>query len=157
MSSEVRWLSAEEQHLWRGWLKLNAQLNLTLQRELQVDSGLSTPDFEVLVNLTDREDGRLRMSDLASRLMWERSRLSHHVGRMERRGMVERVECPSDGRGAFIVITMQGRAAIRGAAPGHVQAVRRLVFDGLDDDDVSVMSRLVDTLLSRLAEPPTTS
>ncbi len=157
MSSDVRWLSAEEQHLWRGWLKLNAQLNLTLQRELQVESGLSTPDFEVLVNLTDSDDGRLRMSDLASRLMWERSRLSHHVSRMERRGMVERVECPSDGRGAFIVITKRGRAAIQGAAPGHVQAVRRLVFDGLDDDDVSVMSRLVDTLLSRLDQPPTTS
>lgn len=150
MGSDVRWLSADEQHLWRGWLKLNAQLTSTLQRELQEDAGLSASDFEVLVNLTDSEAGRVRVSDLATQMVWERSRLSHHVTRMERRGMVERVECPSDGRGAFIVITPEGRAAIEVAAPGHVDAVRRLVFDGLKGDDVSAMSALVDKLLSRM-------
>ncbi len=152
MSSEERWLSADEQRLWRGWLRLNAQLGATLQRELQDDAGLSNPDFEVLVNLTDTEEGRLRVSDLAQRMLWERSRVSHHVTRMERRGMVERVECPSDRRGAFVVITPEGRAAIEGAAPGHVDAVRRLVFDGLRDDDVATMSALVDKLLARVDE-----
>ena len=153
MSSDVRWLSAEQQLLWRGWLRLNAQLSTTLQRELQDDSGLSMPDFEVLVNLTDSDEGRVRVSDLATQMLWERSRLSHHVTRMERRGVVQRVDCPSDGRGAFVVITPEGRKAIEGAAPGHVDAVRRLVFDGLQDDEVATMSALVDKLLARMDAP----
>ena len=152
MSSDVRWLSADEQRLWRSWLKLNAQLTSSLQRELQDESGLSTSDFEVLVNLTDSPNGRVRVSDLATQMLWERSRLSHHVTRMERRGMVQRSECAEDGRGAFIEITPQGRAAIEAAAPGHVDAVRRLVFDGLQCDEVSTMSALVDKMLARLGE-----
>ena len=117
MSSEVRWLSPEEQRLWRRWLRLNAQLNATLHREMQDDSGLSHPDFEVLVNLTDSPEGRVRVSDLACQMLWERSRLSHHVTRMERRGLVRRAGCVEDGRGAFIEITEQGRATIERAAP----------------------------------------
>jgi DNA-binding MarR family transcriptional regulator len=152
VSSDVQWLTTDEQRLWRGWLRLNAQLTSSLQRELQEDAGLSNSDFEVLVHLTDSADGRVRVSDLAAEMLWERSRLSHHVTRMERRRMVQRSECPEDGRGAFVEITPQGRAAIEGAAPGHVEAVRRLVFDALQGEDVSTMSALVDKLLSRLEE-----
>ncbi len=150
MSSEVRWLSPEEQRLWRRWLRLNAQLNATLHREMHDDSGLSHPDFEVLVNLTDSPEGRVRVSDLAGQMLWERSRLSHHVTRMERRGLVRRAGCVEDGRGAFIEITEQGRATIERAAPGHVEAVRRLVFDVLSDQDAAQLESLVDKLLARL-------
>jgi DNA-binding MarR family transcriptional regulator len=150
MSSEVRWLSPEEQRLWRRWLRLNAQLNASLHREMQDDSGLSHPDFEVLVNLTDSPEGRVRVSDLACQMLWERSRLSHHVTRMERRGLVRRAGCMEDGRGAFIEITEQGRATIERAAPGHVEAVRRLVFDVLSDQDAAQLESLVDKLLARL-------
>src|SRR4029450_7521118 len=87
MSAAVRWLTAQEEHLWRGWLKLNAELASTLQRELQQDVGLSMPDFEVLVHLTDNPEGRLRVTELAGLLQWERSRVSHHVKRMEHRGL----------------------------------------------------------------------
>jgi DNA-binding MarR family transcriptional regulator len=150
MTSETPWLSASQQRLWRGWLRLNAELNSTLQRELQDDSGLSMPDFEVLVHLTDTPEGRIRVNDLARLLFWERSRLSHHVTRMQKRGLVERTECPDDGRGAFIAVTAQGRAAIEQAAPGHVRTVRRLMFDALDDDDVERLTTTVDTLLARM-------
>jgi DNA-binding MarR family transcriptional regulator len=150
MSSEVRWLTAQEEHLWRGWLKLNTELASTLQRELQVDAGLSMPDFEVLVHLTDNTEGRVRVTDLAGLLHWERSRVSHHVKRMEGRGLVQRAECSEDGRGAFVVITPQGRAAIEEAAPGHVQAVRRLVFDALSTDDNAALTAVIDKLLARL-------
>ena len=153
MSSEVRWLSADEQRLWRGWLKLNAQLASTLQRELQDDAGLSTQDFEVLVNLTDSEDSRLRVCDLATHMLWERSRVSHHVKRMEGRGLVQRTECPEDGRGAFVGITPAGRAAIEQAAPGHVRAVRRLMFDALSDDEVDCLARTIDRLLDQHRAP----
>src|SRR3954468_1707072 len=90
MTASTPWLSAEEQHLWRTWLALGAALPAVLHRELQADAGLSLPDFDVLVQLTESDGGRLRVSDLARSLGWERSRLSHHVARMERRGVVAR-------------------------------------------------------------------
>lgn len=154
MSEEVRWLSADEERLWRQWLLLGSRLSATLQREMQDDSGLSSPDFAVLVNLTDDPDGRVRVTDLAALLLWERSRVSHHVTRMERRGLVQRVECAEDGRGAFVAITPEGRAAIEKAAPGHVRAVRRLVFDVLSEDDVAQFTGLVEKVLSRLDGAP---
>jgi DNA-binding MarR family transcriptional regulator len=150
MSSDVRWLSPEEERLWRRWLLLNARLNATLQREMQDDSGLSSADFEVLVNLTDNPEGRVRVTDLASRMLWERSRLSHHVTRMEGRALVQKVECKEDGRGAWVVITPSGRTAIEKAAPGHVEAVRRLVFDALDDTEVATFTTLVDKLQAQV-------
>jgi DNA-binding MarR family transcriptional regulator len=149
MTSDTPWLSAQEEHVWRGWLKLNAELSATLQRELQDDSGLSMPDFEVLVHLTDNPEGRVRVTELAGLLQWERSRVSHHVKRMERRGLVERVECSMDGRGAFVVITPQGRAAIEEAAPGHVMAVRRLMFDVLSEEEKAALAAVIDKLLAQ--------
>lgn len=149
MESEVRWLTAREQHLWRGWLKLNAELASTLQRELQQDAGLSMPDYEVLVHLTDNPEGRVRVTELAGLLQWERSRVSHHIKRMERRGLVERAQCSDDGRGAFIVITPQGRAAIEEAAPGHVMAVRRLMFEALSEEEKVALAAVIDKLLAR--------
>jgi DNA-binding MarR family transcriptional regulator len=154
MSSDVRWLSAQEERVWRRWLTLNARLSATLHKELQDDSGLSMPDFEVLVHLTDSPHGRIRVTDLAKALQWERSRVSHHVTRMERRRLVQRVECAEDGRGAFIVITPRGRAAIEQAAPGHVNAVRRLVFDALSDEEVNAFATIIEKALTQLDNEP---
>jgi DNA-binding MarR family transcriptional regulator len=154
MSSDFRWLTAEEQRVWRRWLTLNAQLSATLQRELQDDAGLSTQDYEVLVHLTDNPEGRMRVTDLARLMQWERSRVSHHVTRMERRRLVQRVECAEDGRGAFVVITPQGRAAIEQAAPGHVNTVRRLVFDVLSPEEVDSFGAIIDKALAQLDNQP---
>ena len=150
MRTEIPWLSAQEEQLWRAWAQLNAELSATLQREMQNDAKLSLSDYEVLVHLTDSPEGRVRVSDLARLLQWERSRVSHHLTRMERRGLVERRECAEDGRGAFIAVTKAGRTANEQAAPGHVAAVRRLVFDALDENDVSCLSQVIDKMLSRL-------
>jgi len=111
MRSETPWLSTQEERLWRGWMRLNTELSATLQREMQADAQLSMSDYDVLVHLTDSPEGRVRVSDLARLLQWERSRVSHHVPRMERRGLVERSECVEDGRGAFVAVTAAGRAA----------------------------------------------
>jgi DNA-binding MarR family transcriptional regulator len=154
MSSNVRWLTAHEERVWRRWLTLNARLSATLHRELQDDAGLSMPDFEVLVHLTDSPEGRIRVTDLARLLQWERSRVSHHVTRMARRRLVQRVECAEDGRGAFIVITPQGRAAIERAAPGHVTTVRRLVFDALSPEEVDAFATLIERVLAHLDNQP---
>jgi DNA-binding MarR family transcriptional regulator len=150
MGSDVQWLTAQEQRVWRRWLTLNARLSAALHKELQDDAGLSMPDFEVLVHLTDSPEGRIRVTDLARLLQWERSRVSHHVTRMERRRLVQRVECAEDGRGAFIVITPQGRAAIEQAAPGHVKAVRRIVFDALSPEDLDAFATVIEKALTQL-------
>jgi DNA-binding MarR family transcriptional regulator len=144
------WLSADAQSLWRRWLRLNAELPGVLHRELQADAGLSLSDFEVLVKLTDTPGGRVRVTDLAHELNWERSRVSHHVTRMQRRGLVERSECRDDGRGAWVVLTEQGRSAIERAAPGHAATVRRLIFDDLTPTELEVMTGFIDKVLGRL-------
>ena len=153
-TDDVRWLDEGEERLWRAWVRLNLEMNAALQRGVQAD-GLSMPDFGVLVHLTDDPAGRSRVTDLARLMQWERSRVSHHVARMERRGLVRRVECPHDGRGAFVEVTEDGRAAIERAAPGHLRTVRRLLFDVLDADEQACLARTVDRLLSVLpAEEP---
>jgi DNA-binding MarR family transcriptional regulator len=155
MAPAVQWLTAQEQHLWRGWLKLNAELASTLQRELQQDAGLSIQDYEVLVHLTDNPDGRVRVTELAGLLQWERSRVSHHIKRMEHRRLVQRAECSEDGRGAFVAITPQGRAAIEEAAPSHVMTVRRLMFDALSEEEKAALAAVIDKLLARTDHAPT--
>ena len=104
----------------------------------------------MLVQLTDVDEGRVRVSGLAAALGWERSRLSHHVTRMERRGLVAREECDDDGRGAFVVLTPAGRAAIERAAPGHVRTVRSLVFDALAPAEVDALGDALAAVLDRL-------
>ncbi|PSK93002.1 MarR family transcriptional regulator [Haloactinopolyspora alba] len=148
--AETRWLDDEEQHAWRSYLRMNKLLEAALARELQADSQLSLPDFEVLVHLTDVPDARLRVSALARSLQWEKSRLSHQIARMARRGLVTREECPDDGRGAFVVVTPDGRRAIEEAAPPHVETVRQLFFDVLTDDDVKALTVLSERVLDRL-------
>lgn len=153
MTSQTPWLSAQEEQLWRGWVQLNDEISTTLQREMQQDAKLSLSDYEVLVHLTDHPEGRLRVLDLARVLAWERSRVSHHLTRMERRGLVERRECAEDGRGAFIAVTEAGRAANQRAAPGHVAAVRRLVFDVLDAEEVTVLAAMIERMRAQVADP----
>lgn len=148
VSNETPWLSDDEQRMWRRWMGLNAELLATINRELQADTGLSTPDYQVLVVLTDSVEGQVRVSDLAALLQWERSRVSHHIARMEKRRLVRRLECPDDGRGSVVRITETGQAAVERAAPGHVRAVRRLVFDALTAQEVTQLDEIFRRLRS---------
>ncbi len=144
-----QWLDDEEQRAWRGWLDLNAQLAARLNRQLQATSGLSLPDYDVLVALTDVPERTLRMFELGGRLGWEKSRVSKQVSRMSGRGLVARRECPEDRRGAFVDLTDTGLAAIQAAAPAHVELVRQLVFDGLCRAQVRSLATISHTLLDR--------
>jgi DNA-binding MarR family transcriptional regulator len=146
----TRWLDEREQRTWRAYLAMQAQLQAQLHRRLQADSGLSYADFDVLVALTDRNGEQVRVLELAEALQWEKSRLSHHLSRMQKRGLVERQECTDDARGAFVVLTEEGRRAIEGAAPGHVEAVRELMFDGLDAGQVDALAGIAETVLDRI-------
>ncbi len=145
-----QWLTDGEQRAWRGLLRMTSRLDARLNRELQQASGLSLADYDVLVLLTEAPDGRLRMFQLIGDLQWEQSRLSHHLTRMQRRSLVAREECTTDRRGAFVVLTDAGREAIEKAAPAHVATVRRLVFDGLSEQQVAALESIADEVLSRL-------
>ena len=156
--AEPRWLTDHELHAWRSYLRMAGRLSAHLNRQLQADHDLSLADYDVLVHLTDVPEQRLRVVELARELEWAKSRLSHHVGRMERRGLVRREECEDDGRGSYIVLTPTGFAAIRNAAPGHVEAVRGLVLDALSPEQVAALAEIADQVLARLgaaaAAPP---
>lgn len=130
---------------------MQTRLHALLNRRLQADSGLSLSDFDVLVALSEKLDGPMRVQELADHLRWEKSRLSHQLSRMERRGLVERQDCPDDARGAFVVLTVAGRRAIEAAAPAHVEAVQSLVFDGLDDAQVETWAEITDAVLARVS------
>ena len=136
----MEWLSVEEQMVWRAWLESHARLQSRLARRLATESGLSLPDYEVLVLLSEEPEGRLRMAAVAERLQWDRSRLSHHIRRMETRGLVARTECPEDGRGSFVGVTPDGRRAIEEAAPGHVRAVREYFLDPIGSDGLEALA-----------------
>ncbi|MBW3639979.1 MAG: MarR family winged helix-turn-helix transcriptional regulator [Actinobacteria bacterium] len=146
----TRWLDDHEQQVWRSFVTVQNRLDARLGRQLLADSGLSMADFEVLVVLSDVPDGRRRAFELGRQLLWEKSRLSHHLTRMERRGLVIREGCPTDRRGAFIALTPAGRAALEAAAPGHVEAVRRSLFDVLTADQVSSLGEICAHLLAGL-------
>jgi DNA-binding MarR family transcriptional regulator len=146
----TRWLDDGEQRAWRAYVRMQGQLAARLNRQLQADSGLSLADYDVLVLLTDVPEGCVRPFEMQRRLQWEQSRLSHHLTRMQRRGLIERRECDEDGRGALIVLTEAGRKAIEAAAPGHVDAVRSLFFDGLTRDQVEMLEKLATQVLARL-------
>lgn len=150
MSNAVPWLNAEEDRSWRALIRLHQKLFRHLGADLEAHSGLSGADFEILVALTDVPEGRVRFQGLAEAIDWERSRLSHQVSRMGKRGLVRREECAEDGRGAFVVITPEGREVIEAAAPKHLVAVRRLVIDVLDPEDLAALGRISSRIVEQI-------
>ncbi|USQ86344.1 MarR family transcriptional regulator [Streptomyces phaeoluteigriseus] len=152
MDETVRWLTPEEQRAWRAFVRLQEKLGGRLARMLQTESGLSVADFAVLVQLTDVPAGRQRFLDLARALEWEKSRMSHHIARMAKRGLVVRDECVEDGRGAFVVITDAGREAIEGAAPLHVEAVRDLFLDHVTPAELRTLAQVSERVVAKLDE-----
>lgn len=137
--AEPRWLSGEEQRVWRAWLDVTRLLDERLNRQLVADSDLTLAEYEILVQLSEHPQRQLRMSELAERIVHSRSRLTHTVGRMEERGLVRREPCESDGRGVMCVLTDFGFDTIAAAAPGHVESVRTALFDPLETSDVDVL------------------
>jgi DNA-binding MarR family transcriptional regulator len=152
--NDVRWLDEREARAWRGLQAMQLRLSAVLARDLADDSDLSYSDYHVLVALTDQPDGRLRAFQLGAELGWEKSRVSHHVSRMTQRGLVRREKCPSDMRGAFVVLTETGRVAIEQAAPGHVAAVRRWFVDLLTPAQLDALADITAVALAELDASP---
>ena len=148
--AKPRWLDERQQHVWQGYLQLNQDLIAALEQQLARESGLSGADYRVLVPLSQAPGGVLRARDLGSEIDWDRSRLSHHLTRMEKRGLVIREECAEDARGLMVRLTKAGRRAIEAAAPGHVEAVRRYFFDQLSEDEMESLGAVFDRVLENL-------
>jgi DNA-binding MarR family transcriptional regulator len=150
---EVRWLSAAEERAWRGYRRMRTLLDLQISRDLATDSGLSDSDYDVLSTLTEAPEPVWRASDLAARLLWSSSRLAHHVGRMERRGLVVRGGCSDDGRGATVALTEEGWRQLREAAPKHVASVRLHFIDVLTPVEIEALATISAKVVAHLERP----
>lgn len=146
--SDVTWLDEREERAWRALQLMQMRLEAGLARQLAAESGLSYPDYVVLVALTDQPDGRLRLFELGRVLGWEKSRLSHHVARMADRRLVRKEKCGDDRRGAFVAVTAKGRKEIAAAAPGHVRTVRELFLDRVTDEELEVIAGVAERVLA---------
>jgi len=144
-----RWLTADEQTAWRGYIRLAKMLMRQLDRDLH-PFGLTTNDYEILVELSESPGHRLRMTELADLTAQSRSRLSHQVARMEERGLVYRDACDGDKRGTFAVITPRGLATMQRVAPSHVDSVRRHFVDQLSPEDLGLLSGAFQPVLDNL-------
>ncbi len=148
--TESRWLSDREDRAWRGYMKMRALLDLQISRDLARDAGLSEPDYTVLVVLSETPGGRVRLVDLAGRMLWSTSRTAHHLDRMQRRDLVRREKHPTNSRATVVALTEQGREVIKKAAPRHVDSVRRHFIDRLTADQLDVLGEATETVLHHL-------
>ncbi|MDY6995304.1 MAG: MarR family winged helix-turn-helix transcriptional regulator [Actinomycetota bacterium] len=144
----MEWLTDEQQRIWRNYLAMSSRLHTAMHRQLQADCELSLSDYDVLVALS--EHGPMRINELGEHLAWEQSRLSHQLRRMRGRGMIDRQGDADDRRGATVAITDAGLAALETAAPGHVDLVRSVVFDGLAPGELAALDTAIETVLRRL-------
>ncbi|WP_199239600.1 MULTISPECIES: MarR family winged helix-turn-helix transcriptional regulator [Kribbella] len=144
------WLDDDEQKAWRSYLLMRKTLETHLSRHLQREFGLSESDFEILVNLSESETGRMRAFELGEATQWEKSRMSHHLSRMEKRGLIRKEAC--DARYPEIVLTDEGRAAIEACAPAHAGRVREFFVDVLGKDRMSELGKAADDVIAAVEE-----
>ncbi|RBM06866.1 MarR family winged helix-turn-helix transcriptional regulator [Streptomyces sp. PT12] len=154
MNATPRWLTSEQKAVWDSFIRMQETLIGRLSRLVQADSGMSASEYLVLASLTERGGGRMRLLELAKSVEWEKSRMSHQVGRMAKRGLVAKEECPDDGRGAFVVATPAGYRAIEEAAPMHVEHVRRLFINALPQEELDTLARISDRVLAHMEKQP---
>lgn len=138
----TQWLNQGEQESWRAWLDMSRLLPDRLSRDLSAEHGLSGADYEILVQLSEDPDRRIRMSDLADRTLSSRSRLTHQCDRLAKRGLITREPCTDDGRGSWAVLTQQGWEKIVDAAPDHVASVRQHFVDVLTPSEFEELGRI---------------
>jgi DNA-binding MarR family transcriptional regulator len=147
---EPQWLTEDEDRAWRAFRRLLTALPARTARDLAADSGLSAADYEVLSTLSESAAHRWSLKDLAAKMEWSRSRLSHHTTRMQQRGLVEREPDPADARGCILHLTATGLGVLEAAAPGHVGSVRARFLDHLSAEELAALERVA----TRIADLP---
>jgi len=154
--STTRWLNETEQATWRAWLEVMRLLPEHLEDRLHERHGLTLTDYQVLVEVSESAEHRLRMTELSHRTQLSKSRLSHQIGRMERAGLVLRTQCPEDRRGQWAELTERGWSVLRAAAPEHVGDVRELFFDLFDEQQAAVLATALRAVADKLSQSPAT-
>jgi DNA-binding MarR family transcriptional regulator len=144
-----RQMTSAELAIWRSLVDTTAELHRILGAQLQ-ESGISPADYQVLLALREADGKRLRSSELAASIDWERSRLSHHLGRMERRGLIRRDDCATDSRGAEVSLTEDGARAFRNASVPHLRAIKRHFADALTPEQFEAFAGILRALQNHL-------
>jgi DNA-binding MarR family transcriptional regulator len=147
---DSRWLTDEQQQAWRSLVSLLFQLPAVIDAQFQKDAGITHFEYMVLSTLSESPDRTRRMSDLAAMSSGSLSRLSHVVSRLERRGWVRRESCPGDGRFINAVLTDEGWDKVVATAPGHVEAIRKLVIEALSPEELRGLGGACQRILDRL-------
>ncbi len=137
----TKWLDADQQRVWRAYIVGTTLLLERLDRDLREAHGLSLPEYEILVRLSEAPERRLRMAEIADSVKNSRSRITHTIARMERAGLVDRAQCDSDGRGVYAHLTEAGYQRLLDAAPCHVASVRAALIDVVADHDLAAVGR----------------
>ena len=148
----TRWLDSDQQRIWRAYLTATTLLSERLDRDLREVHGLSLPEYEVMVRLSEAPQRRLRMAELAASLSHSRSRVTHTVARMESEGLVRRTSCPTDRRGVVAELTQAGYDRLVEAAPTHVAGVRAHLVDVADPRDFAAMGRVFTAVAEALED-----
>jgi DNA-binding MarR family transcriptional regulator len=146
----TEWLTDAQMRAWRAYIEGSMRLNIQLEEDLRAATGLTMADYNVLVVLSEAPAHRLRMGELAERLVFSPSRLTYQIGSMEKRGLVARESCPADRRGSEAVLTAAGLARLRDSAPPHLESVRDRLIDLLDGDDLAALTRIFERVRSAL-------
>ena len=149
---EPQWLDSREARAWEALLWMTRAVELALDHQLQRDAGIPHTSYGILVALSRRAGQTVPMGALAQMLGWSQSRLSHAVARMEEAGWVRRVPSPTDKRSNLAQLTEAGREKLSQAAPGHVEAVRRLVIDALRPEQLEALTEIGEAVVDRAAD-----
>jgi DNA-binding MarR family transcriptional regulator len=144
------WLDGEQQRAWLAYIRVQLRLAYEMNRQLLADSDMSLPDYDVLTALSVADGETMQITVLAAQIGWERSRVSHHVRRMSARGLVTCDLSAADRRVTEVTLTAQGRQALAAAAPGHVDLVRRLFFDGLPAGLMGPLSEALESVYANI-------
>jgi DNA-binding MarR family transcriptional regulator len=154
-AAERRRMTSDELAIWRSLIDTTAELRRILGAQLLQETTLSPADYHVLLALSEAQGRRLRSSELAATIDWERSRLSHHLARMERRGLIRRDDCATDNRGAEVLLTDEGATLFRGATAPHMRAVKKHFADALTPDQFEALADILRVLREHLHPDPT--
>ena len=144
--------TAGELAIWRAYVETSEEIRQAMAAGLQATSGISPGDYAVLLALSEANENRLRSSALAEGIGWERSRLSHHLGRMESRGLICRKKSDNDSRGAVVELDDEGARIFRASSAPHLRLIRQLFIEALTPEDLEELDRIVGKLRQHLKE-----
>lgn len=148
--TETPWLSTEEQQTWRAFLGGTTVLTDRLDRDLRAAHGLSMPEYEILVRLSEAPGRAIRMAELADAVSHSRSRVTHTIARLEREGIVLRGQCSDDGRGVSAVLTDHGFSVLEEAAHTHVKGVHDYLIKNASKEDLAAVGRVMNMVQDQL-------